>query len=119
MSPCRCPMQTSSMTCAATSKWCAIGWPLPIKTPLHAVRARAEKCLKRPSAHPARQIEGDDRKADQDREADEVGNHERNYAQEYGRETHVLHHALDDKDVHADRRMDQPEFDRHDDDDAE
>jgi hypothetical protein len=35
------------------------------------------------------------------------------------RETHVLDHALDHEHVHADRRMDQPEFDRHHDDDAE
>src|SRR5450759_6012595 len=25
MSPCRCPMPTNSMTCAATSRWCASG----------------------------------------------------------------------------------------------
>src|SRR6185369_16955535 len=34
-------------------------------------------------------------------------------------ERHVLHHALDHEHIHADRRMDQAELDRHHDDDAE
>ena len=40
-------------------------------------------------------------------------------ALEDGGEAHVLDRGLDDEDVHADRRMDQAEFDRHDDDDPE
>ena len=41
------------------------------------------------------------------------------HAREDRRETDVLHHALDHEHVHPDRRMNEPEFDRHDDDDAE
>src|SRR5665213_2173822 len=59
-----------------------------------------------------------DREGDQDHQPDQVGEDEGDYALENRGETHVLHHALDDKDVHADRRMDEAEFDAHDDDDA-
>src|SRR6185436_18576356 len=48
-----------------------------------------------------------------------IGDDERNHAAKDGGERHVLDHAFYDKDVHADRRMDQAEFDRHHDDDAE
>src|SRR5665647_3722075 len=65
------------------------------------------------------QPERQDREGDQDHQPDQVGDDERDHALEDRGETHVLHHALDDKHVHADRRMDQPEFHRHHDDDAE
>src|SRR5882724_8851197 len=65
------------------------------------------------------QPQRDDRKGDQDHQPDQVGGDERQYALENGGERYVLHDALDDEHVHADRRMDQPEFDGHHDDDAE
>src|SRR5947209_3316892 len=69
--------------------------------------------------HARRQPGGEQREGDQDHQPHQVGRHEGDHAAEDGREGDVLHHALDDKDVHADRWMDQAELDRHDDDDAE
>src|SRR3954466_1222643 len=69
--------------------------------------------------HPRRQPCRQQREGDQDHQAHEVCRHERDHALEDGGEGDVLHHALDDEDVHAHRRMDQAELDRHDDDDAE
>src|SRR5689334_22599916 len=69
--------------------------------------------------HTRRQPGGEQRERDQDHQADQVGRHKGNHAAEDGGERDVLHHALDDKDVHADRRMDEAELDRHHDDDAE
>src|SRR5450755_2106036 len=71
------------------------------------------------SAHVLRQPERDDRKGDEDDQADDVGAHERQHAFEDGGEAHVLDDALDDEYVHSDRRVDEAELDRNDDDDAE
>src|SRR5665647_1173521 len=65
------------------------------------------------------QPQGNDWEGDQDHQPDQVGDDEGDYALENRGETHVLDYAFDDKDVHADRRVDQPEFHRHYDDDAE
>src|SRR5262249_46524897 len=65
------------------------------------------------------QPQSEDREGDQDHQPNQVGNDEGDHALEDGGKTHVFYHAFDDKDVHAHRRMDQPEFDGHDDDDAE
>src|SRR5271169_3230993 len=65
------------------------------------------------------QPEGNDWEGNQDHQPDQVGDDERDHAFENGGKTDVLHHALDHKHVHADRRVDQPEFHRHDDDHAE
>src|SRR5713226_7075958 len=59
------------------------------------------------------------RKQDQDHQPDEVGRHERDHAPENRGKRHVLDDALDHEDVHPDRWMDQAEFHRHHDDDAE
>src|SRR6185312_6970505 len=69
--------------------------------------------------HMRGQPEGDDGKGDQDDEPDDIGDDERHHALENRDKTHVLDHALDDENIHADRRMDEPELHRHDDDDAE
>src|SRR5262245_49169874 len=69
--------------------------------------------------HARRQPGGEQRKGDQDHEAQEVREHEGDDAAEDGGEGDVLYHALDDKDVHADGRMNQAELDRHHDDDPE
>src|SRR3954470_11802779 len=69
--------------------------------------------------HARRQPGREQRECDQNYQADEVGRHKGDHAAEDGGERYVLHHALDDKDVHADRWMDQAEFDGHHDDDAE
>ena len=53
---------------------------------------------------------------DQDHAKDDVGVMNGRTPFEDGGEADVVHHALDDKHVHADGRMDQPELDRHDDD---
>src|SRR4051812_8546539 len=74
----------------------------------------------RPSGlHMRGQPGGQDREADEDHEPDQVGDDERNNTAENGRESDVLHHALDDEDDHADRRVNEAKLDRHDDDDAE
>src|ERR1700674_496508 len=66
-----------------------------------------------------RQIERQHRKRDQDYEPNEIGDDKRHHAEEYRGETDVLHHAFDDEHVHADRGVNKPKLDRHDDDDAE
>src|ERR1700709_2476521 len=66
-----------------------------------------------------RQPEREDRGHDQDDEADQVGDDERDHAAKDRGKVDVGHHAFYHEHDHADRRMDQPEFDRHDDDDAE
>src|SRR5437762_9061912 len=71
------------------------------------------------SGHTLRQPQRQDRKCDQDHQPDQVRRHERDHAQEDGRERHVLHHALDHEHIHADRRMNQAKLDRHHDDHAE
>ena len=43
----------------------------------------------------------------------------RDHAVEDGTERNILHHGLDHEHIHPDRRMDQPQFHRHHDDDAE
>src|SRR5262249_1853199 len=48
-----------------------------------------------------------------------IGDDERQHTVEDRRNLHVLHHALDHEDIHADRRMDEAELDGHDDDDPE
>ena len=60
-----------------------------------------------------------DRKRDQDDQPQDVGDDERHHAIEDGRYLRVLDHAFYHEDVHADRRVDEPELDRHHDDDAE
>src|SRR4051812_47960622 len=65
------------------------------------------------------QPERDNRQGDEDHQPDQVGHDEGNHAPENGGETHVFNDAFDDEHIHADRRMDQAELDRHDDDDAE
>src|SRR5579875_689213 len=65
------------------------------------------------------QPKGDHGEGDENDQPDEIGQDERHHALENGRETHVLHDALDHEDVHAHRWMDEAQFDRHDDDDAE
>src|SRR6185437_13808275 len=67
----------------------------------------------------AGQPESYDGEDDEDDQTQDVGHDERQYALENRRKRDVVHHALDDEHVHADRRMDQAELDRHDDDDAE
>src|SRR5690349_13517508 len=69
--------------------------------------------------HPARQERRQRGKPDQDDQPQEVGRDEGDDAEEDGGEADVLDDALDDEDVHADRRVDEAELDRHDDDDAE
>src|SRR5580704_7541311 len=69
--------------------------------------------------HQARQVKRNGGKRDQDHETDHVGRDERQDAFEDGREAYVFDRGLDDEDVHSDGRMDEPEFDRHDDDDSE
>src|SRR5665647_251282 len=69
--------------------------------------------------HALRQPGRQQRKRDQYHQPHQVGRHERDHALEDGGKGHVLDHALDDEDVHTDRRMDQAEFHRHHDDDAE
>src|SRR5271169_7082451 len=59
------------------------------------------------------------REGDQDHQPDQVRDDKGNNALEDRREADVLNHAFYDEYVHADRRMDQPEFHRHHDDDAE
>src|SRR6185503_7080897 len=71
------------------------------------------------ASHFRRQVERDDRKGNQNDEAKDIGDDERQYAVEDGRNLHILDHAFYHEDVHADRRMDEAEFDRHHDDDAE
>src|SRR5882757_4882498 len=63
--------------------------------------------------------ERQNREGDQDRQPDQVGDNERHYAVKDGRYLDVVDHALDDEDVHADRRMNEAEFHRHDNDHAE
>jgi hypothetical protein len=66
-----------------------------------------------------RQPERENRKRDQDHQPDQIGDDKRQHAAEDRRETDLLHHAFDHEHVHADRRMDQPKLNGHDDDDAE
>src|SRR5512135_2387540 len=73
----------------------------------------------RGSAHTPRQVDGNDREADQDGEAQQIGDDERYDTLEDRCEAHILHDALDHEYVHADRRVDQPQLDGHDDDHAE
>src|SRR5215813_15075007 len=86
-----------------------------------SIRAVPIKCVERSIAqsHVGRQPKRKYRKRNENDESDQVGDDERQHAIENGRDLHVLDHALDDEDVHADRRMDEAELDRHDDDDAE
>ena len=70
-------------------------------------------------SHVRGQVEREYRERDQNDQPDEIGDDERQHAEKYRREAHVLHHALDDEYVHADRRMDEPELHRHHDDDPE
>src|SRR5690348_1625381 len=56
--------------------------------------------------HARRQPGREQREGDQDHQPHQVGRHERDHAAEDGGEGDVLHHALDDEDVHANRRMD-------------
>ena len=65
------------------------------------------------------QIERDNRKRDQDHEADQVGDNKWQNANKNSRKCHVLDYAFYDKNVHSNRRMDEAELDRHHDDDAE
>src|SRR5512144_2764201 len=65
------------------------------------------------------QVECNDRKSDENDEAEDIGDDERQYAVEDGRNLHVLDYAFYYEDVHADRRMDEAELDRHDNDDPE
>src|SRR3569832_1308758 len=69
--------------------------------------------------HARGQPQRDDREGDQDDQPDQVGDDEGQYALEDGGEFDVLLHALDDEDDHSDRGVDQPELNRHDDDDSE
>src|SRR6201982_1162640 len=71
------------------------------------------------SHHLLRQPGSQQRKYDQNDQSNEVGYDKRDHALEDGGEGYVLHHALDDKDVHTDRRMNEAEFHRHDNNDAE
>src|ERR1043165_1910940 len=70
-------------------------------------------------SHPRRQEQRDDREYDQNYEPQDVSEDERHHAIEDGGDPGIIDHALDDEDVHADRRVDQAELDRHHDDDAE
>src|SRR5204862_292776 len=56
---------------------------------------------------------------DQDDESQDIRDDEWHHAIEDGRYLGVIDHALDDKDIHADRRMNETELDRHYDDDSE
>src|ERR1017187_2884542 len=69
--------------------------------------------------HMRGQPERQDREGDQDHQPDQVGGDKRNNPFENRGESPFFHHALDHKYIHADRRMDQPEFHSHHDDDAE
>src|SRR5271170_3291019 len=69
--------------------------------------------------HALRQPGREQRERDQDDETHQIGRDERDHALEDGGKRNIFHHALDDEDVHADRRMNQPQFHRHHDDDAE
>src|SRR5262245_56351530 len=55
--------------------------------------------------HLAWQIQRQYRERDKDRQAEDVGDHERNDTDEDRGEVDVLHHGLDDEHVHPDRRM--------------
>src|SRR4029077_18781951 len=71
------------------------------------------------SHHLLRQPGSQQRKYDQNDQSNDVGYDKRDHALEDGGEGYVLHHALDDKDVHADRWMNEAEFYRHDNNDPE
>src|SRR3954453_7903658 len=71
------------------------------------------------ASHLRRQVERDDRKGNQNDEAEDIGDDEREYAVEDGRNLHILDHAFYHEDVHADWRMDEAELHRHHDDDTE
>src|SRR5262245_7164127 len=92
---------------------------------MSAIADRTRKCagmtwfLKGMASHFRGQIERDDGKRNQNNQPQDIGDDERQHTVEDGRYLHVLHDALDHEDVHADRRMDEAELDRHDDDDAE
>src|SRR5260221_5234165 len=75
--------------------------------------------LQRSLTHVLGQVGGDDGKGDEDDQAQDVGGDEGEDAGEDGEEAHFRYHRLDDENVHADRRMDQPQLHGHDDDDAE
>src|SRR5882672_12478760 len=72
-----------------------------------------------PVLHARWEPKRDDREGDEDHQPDEVGDDERQHAGEDGGEVDLRDHALDDEYHHPDRRMDEPELDRHHDDDAE
>src|SRR5438270_11588981 len=69
--------------------------------------------------HLARQPERDHREYDQDDQPDYIGHDKGQHAFEDRRKAHVFDDAFYDEDVHADRRVNESEFDCHDDDDAE
>src|SRR5690606_16464380 len=69
--------------------------------------------------HMGGQPQSDDRENNQQDQPQDVGQDEGHHPVENGRYLYVLNHALDDENIHPDRRMDQPEFHGHHDDDAE
>src|SRR5262249_24097277 len=95
----------------------------------HQQRHRGEAASQQGSDHDALlvmskshfrgQLERDDGKRNQDDQAQDIGDDERQHAVEDGRNLHVLHHAFYHEDVHADRRVNEAELDRHHDDHPE
>src|ERR1700761_5152861 len=117
-SPERATMQTLT---PSRANHCTTERPIPFELPVtSAVRPASFKSILFPSLHHVRwQPERQRWKRNQDDQTNQVGEDERQPASENRREADGLYHPLDHEHVHADRRMNEPKFDRHDDDDAE
>ena len=75
------------------------GYP-PLPVPRYP-RVTPAFCL----SHVRRQPKRENRERDQDHEADQIGGDKGQNSNENGRKANFLHYALDDKNVHADRRV--------------
>src|SRR4051794_28291150 len=94
--------------------------PAEVTSPMRAVMVKTYLVcrtgvieLVHPGHHALRQPGRQQRKRNQNDQPDEVRRHERNHAAEDRGERYVLYDTLDDKYVHADRRMDQAKLHRH------
>src|SRR5580692_3730324 len=94
------PADVMPATCAVMVKTYWVASTGSMELPLGFQRAK-----KSAGHHVLRQPGRQQRKRDQDNQANNIGGDKRQHALENRGEGYILDHALDDKDVHADRRM--------------